>query len=170
MTLPRKLMIDGEQTVMTTRTHVKALLVPVIILLAVSAAGAFLAGTVWDQMWGGQPILRWLIIAFSLLLILVGSVIPFLRWYMWTYTLTNKRLVEQRGILTRSGRVIPLNRINDVAFEKNLNDRILGSGTLVIHDASEQAGLELDDIPHIEDMHRTITTLIDTARSNDESI
>ena len=170
MTLPRKLMIEGEQTVMTTRTHVKALLVPVIILLAVSAAGAFLAGTVWDQMWGGQPILRWLIIAFSLLLILVGSVIPFLRWYMWTYTLTNKRLVEQRGILTRSGRVIPLNRINDVAFEKNLNDRILGSGTLVIHDASEQAGLELDDIPHIEDMHRTITTLIDTARSNDESI
>ena len=66
MTLPRKLMIDGEQTVMTTRTHVKALLVPLIILLAVSAAGSFLAGTVWDTLWGGQPILRWLIIAFSL--------------------------------------------------------------------------------------------------------
>src|SRR5687767_1151474 len=57
MTLPRKLMIDGEQTVMTTRTHVKALLVPLIILLAVSAAGAFLAGTVWDTLWGGQPVL-----------------------------------------------------------------------------------------------------------------
>ena len=170
MTLPRKLMIDGEQTVMTTRTHVKALLVPLIILLAVSAAGAFLAGTTWETLWGGQPIMRWLIIAFSLLLILLGSVIPFLRWYLWTYTLTNKRLVEQRGILTRSGRVIPLSRINDVAFEKNLNDRILGSGTLIIHDASEQAGLELDDIPRIEDVHRTITTLIDAAHSNDESI
>jgi len=170
MTLPRKLMIDGEQTVMTTRTHVKALLVPVIILMAVSAAGAFLAGTVWDTLWGGQPVLRWLITAFSLLLVLFGSVIPFLRWYFWTYTLTNKRLVEQRGILTRSGRVIPLNRINDVAFEKNLNDRILGSGTLVIHDASEQAGLELDDIPRIEDVHRTITTLIDAAHADNESI
>ena len=170
MTLPRKLMIDGEQTVMTTRTHVKALLVPLIVLLAVSAAGAFLAGTVWDTLWGGRPVLRWLIIAFSLLLILFGSVVPFLRWYLWTYTLTNKRLVEQRGILTRSGRVIPLNRINDVAFEKNLNDRILGSGTLVIHDASEQAGLELRDIPRIEDMHRTVTTLVDAARIDDESI
>ena len=149
MTLPRKLMIDGEQTVMTTRTHVKALLVPLIVLLAVSAAGAFLAGTAWDTLWGGRPVLR---------------------WYLWTYTLTNKRLVEQRGILTRSGRVIPLNRINDVAFEKNLNDRILGSGTLVIHDASEQAGLELRDIPRIEDMHRTVTTLVDAARIDDESI
>jgi uncharacterized membrane protein YdbT with pleckstrin-like domain len=170
MTLPRKLMIDGEQTVMTTRTHVKALLVPLIVLLAVSAAGAFLAATVWDTLWGGRPVLRWLIIAFSLLLILFGSVVPFLRWYLWTYTLTNKRLVEQRGILTRSGRVIPLNRINDVAFEKNLNDRILGSGTLVIHDASEQPGLELRDIPRIEDMHRTVTTLVDAARIDDESI
>jgi uncharacterized membrane protein YdbT with pleckstrin-like domain len=103
-------------------------------------------------------------------LVLWGSVVPFLRWYLWTYTLTNKRIVEQRGILTRSGRVIPLSRINDVAFEKNLNDRILGSGTLVIHDASDQAGLELRDIPRIEDMHRTVTTLVDAAHANDESI
>ena len=170
MTLPRKLMIDGEQTVMTTRTHVKALLVPLIILLAVSAAGAFLAATTSGYLWGGRHILMWLVIGFSLLLILIGSVIPFLRWYLWTYTLTNKRLVEQRGILTRSGRVIPLSRINDVAFEKNLNDRILGSGTLIIHDASEQAGLELRDIPRIEDMHRTVTSLVDAAHANDESI
>jgi len=170
MSLPRKLMIDGEQTVMTTRTHVKALLVPVIILFAVSIAGAFLAARTSGYLWGGRPIVMWLVVALSLVLLLLGSVIPFLRWYLWTYTLTNKRIVEQRGILTRSGRVIPLNRINDVAFEKNLNDRILGSGTLVIHDASEQAGLELRDIPRIEDMHRTVTTLVDAAHDNDESI
>jgi len=170
MTLPRKLMIDGEQTVMTTRTHVKALLVPLIILLAVAGAGSFLAAITSQILWGGRPILTWIVVAFSLLLIVFGAAIPFLRWYLWTYTLTNKRIVEQRGILTRSGRVIPLNRINDVAFEKNLNDRILGSGTLVIHDASEQAGLELRDIPRIEDMHRTVTTLVDAARIDDESI
>jgi len=170
MTLPRKLMIDGEQTVMTTRTHVKVLLVPLIILLAVSAAGAFLAATTSGILWGGRPVLMWLVIVVSLGLVVFGSVIPFLRWYLWTYTLTNKRIVEQRGILTRSGRVIPLNRINDVAFEKNLNDRILGSGTLVIHDASETQGLELHDIPHIEDMHRTITTLVDAEHAGTESI
>ncbi|MFL6089220.1 MAG: PH domain-containing protein [Aeromicrobium sp.] len=169
MSLPRKLMIDGEQTVMTTRTHVKALLLPTLILFAVCAAGFFLAGRMWDVMWGGQPILRWILLGISALLIVLGAVIPFLRWYLWTYTLTNKRLVEQRGILTRSGRVIPLSRINDVAFEKNLNDRILGAGTLVIHDASETAGLELRDIPHIEDMHRTLTTLVDAARADNGS-
>ena len=99
--------------------------------------------------------------------------LPFLKWLTWTYTLTNKRIVEQKGILTRTGRVIPLSRINDVAYEKNLNDRILGCGTLIIHDASEQAGLELDDIPRVEAFHRTVTNLVferHESQKNDESV
>jgi membrane protein YdbS with pleckstrin-like domain len=167
MTLPRKLMIEGEQTVTATRTHIKALLVPVLILLAVTGSAAFLGARLWEQ---ANHILSWMVIALGVVLVLWGAVVPFLRWYTWTYTLTNKRIVEQRGILTRTGRVIPLSRINDVSFEKNLNDRILGCGTLVIHDASEQAGLELRDIPHIEDLHRTVTTLVDSAHKNNEAV
>ena len=115
----------------------------------------------------------WVIVAIALVLVLWGSVVPFLKWLTWTYTLTNKRLVEQKGLLTRTGRVIPLSRVNDVAFEKNLNDRILGCGTLIIHDASEQAGLELKDIPKIEAFHRTVTNLVfekHEATKNDESV
>lgn len=167
MTLPRKLMIEGEQTVTTTRTHIKVLFVPALILLAVTGSVAFLGSRLWAQ---ANHLFSWIVIALGAALIVWGVIIPFLRWYTWTYTLTNKRLVEQRGILTRSGRVIPLSRINDVAFEKNLNDRILGCGTLVIHDASEQAGLELRDIPHIEDLHRTVTTLLDAAHKNNEAV
>lgn len=168
MTLPRKLMIDGEQTVSTSRTHVKVLFVPVVILIAVAGAGSFLAARVGDSSNGA---VRWVVVIVAVVLALWGSVIPFVRWFLWTYTLTNKRIVEQKGILTRTGRIIPLSRINDVAFEKNLNDRILGCGTLIIHDASEQAGLELRDIPHIEDLHRTVTSLVDKAHgTSDESI
>ena len=167
MTLPRKLMIEGERTVTATRTHVKALILPTLILLAVTGSAAFLSSSLWDK---ANHILSWILVAVAAGLIIWGSVVPFLRWYTWTYTLTNKRIVEQRGILTRTGRVIPLNRINDVSFEKNLDDRFLGSGTLVIHDASEQAGLELHDIPHIEDLHRTVTTLVDAARTGDEAV
>ena len=112
MTLPRKLMIDGEQTVTTTRTHVKVLFVPFLILLAVGAAGGFLAARVGV----GAP--RWVVIAIAVVLAILGAVIPFLRWFLWTYTLTNKRIVEQKGILTRTGRVIPLSRINDVASRR----------------------------------------------------
>lgn len=170
MTLPRKLMIDGETIVVSTRTHVKVLLIPFLILLVVAGAGGYLAAILHDTASGW---LSWAVVAVAVVLIFVGSIIPFIRWFAWTYTVTNKRLVEQRGILTRKGRIIPLNRINDVAFEKNLNDRILGCGTLIIHDASEQAGLELDDIPKIEDMHRTLTNLIfehSSGHATDESV
>ena len=167
MALPQKLMIDGEQTISTTRTHVKVLLVPFLALLVVGGLGGFLFGKTKDT-WDGN--LGWAVLAVAIVLVLWWTVVPFLRWYLWTYTLTNKRLVEQKGILTRTGRVIPLSRINDVAFEKNLNDRILGCGTLIIHDASEQAGLQLHDIPRVEDFHRTITGLVDTAHGAGEAV
>ena len=114
MALSRKLMMDGEQTVATTRTHVKVLFVPLVILLAVAFAGGFLAAQVGNS---GDGYVRWVIIGIAVVLVLWGSVLPFVRWFLWTYTLTNKRIVEQKGILTREGRVIPLSRVNDVSFD-----------------------------------------------------
>lgn len=168
MALSRKLMMDGETTVATTRTHVKVLAVPFLILLVVSFAAAFLIAQVGDA---GDGWIRWAVIAVAAVLLLFGVLLPFVTWLLWTYTLTNKRIVEQKGILTRTGRVIPLSRVNDVSFEKNLNDRILRCGTLIIHNASEEAGLQLRDIPRIEDFHRTVSNLVFEAhRHGDESI
>ncbi|WP_194839954.1 PH domain-containing protein [Aeromicrobium yanjiei] len=170
MSLSRKLMIDGEQTVETTRTHVKVLFVPFLILLVLAVAAGFLVPRVGDK---GDGVVGWIVAAVAAVLLIWGVLLPFLKWYLWTYTLTTKRLLEQKGILTRTGRVIPLSRVNDVAYEKNLNDRLLGCGTLIIHDASEQAGLQLRDIPRIEAFHRTVSNLVfeqhGTAR-NDESV
>ena len=64
------------------------------------------------------------------------------------------------SVINFRGRIIPLARINDVAYEKGLIDRMLRCGTLVIHDASQQAGLQLHDIPHLEDFHRRISRLV----------
>ncbi len=157
MALPRKLMVDGEQTVATTRTHIKVLFVPFVILLLVALLEGFVQARVDGEV---NATVRWILVGIGLVLIFFGTLLPFAKWLAWTYTLTNKRIVEQKGLLTRTGRVIPLSRINDVAFEKNLNDRILGCGTLIIHDASEQTGLQLKDIPNIEAFHRTVSNLV----------
>lgn len=161
MTLSRKVLMDGEQTILSTRTHVKALLVAFLTLVAVSFAAAYLVGVAGNAANGW---IRTAILVLAVILVVFGALLPFLRWLTWTYNLTDKRLIEQKGILTRTGRIIPLNRINDVSFEKNLIDRLLGCGTLVIRNASEEAGLQLRDIPHIENFHRTVSTLV--ARSD----
>ena len=158
MALSRKLMVEGERVLLTTRTHAKALTLPVLVLLLTSAAAGFLLAVSSNSSAAG--VLRVVILVVDAAVLLLWVVLPFLRWLTWTYTLTTLRLVEQKGLLTRTGRVIPLSRVNDVSFEKNLNDRLLGSGTLIVHDASEQAGMRLDDVPHVEDVHRTMTELV----------
>ncbi|EFQ83772.1 hypothetical protein HMPREF0063_11435 [Aeromicrobium marinum DSM 15272] len=168
MALSPKMLMTGEENLTTTRTHVKVLFLPFVLLLAVAFLGAFGAAQVGDS---GDGYVRWAIIGVAVLVFLWFVFVPFLRWYLWTYTLTTQRIVEQKGILTRTGRVIPLSRINDVSFEKNLNDRILRCGTLVIRSASEEQGLLLRDIPRVEEFHRSVSDLVARAhRTSDEPI
>jgi len=158
MAVSRKLMTEGEQVVLSVRTHGKALLLPTLVLLLTCAAAGFLYAVAPSGDAGRY--LRIAVLVFAVAVILIWTVVPFIRWMTSTYTVTNRRLIAQTGILTRSGRVIPLQRINDVSFEKNLTDRMLGCGTLVVHDASEQGGLTLPDVPRVEEVHRTITDLV----------
>lgn len=155
--LSEKLLLDDETVVAETRTHVKVLLVPFVIGLGLMLAAGFFVGWVGDT--GGGNV-RWIGLGVLALLFCWVTLLPFLRWLTWTYTLTNRRLIEQKGILTRSGRIIPLARINDVSYEKGVVDRILRCGTLIIHDASQQAGLSLHDIPRIEEFHRQVSHLV----------
>lgn len=155
--LSEKILLDDEEVQAETRTHVKVLFVPFLIGLALMLIGGYFVGAVGDS-GGGTPRLVGLVVL--VVLFIWGTLLPFLRWLTWTYTLTNRRLIEQKGILTRSGRIIPLARINDVAYEKGVVDRMLRCGTLIIHDASQQSGLQLRDIPRIEDLHRRVSQLV----------
>ncbi len=90
---------------------------------------------------------------------------PFLRWRTTTYEVTNRRLRLREGILSRTGRDFPLNRISDVSFTQGVIDRIFGCGTLVVEAPGEQGRLELDEIPEIRQVQGTLFQLVgDEAR------
>ena len=154
MGISKKLLSDGEHVVLSVRTHPKALIGPVALLIVV-VAGVITAAML-------QPDASIMIAAavVAVLAVLLWVVVPFLRWVTSTYTVTNRRLITRHGIITRTGRDIPLFRINDVAYEKGLLDRILGCGTLVISDATEKAGVVLPDVPNVEQVHLQISDLL----------
>ena len=126
MVISQRLLNEGEHVVVSTRTHVKALLLP----------------------------------ALALVVVLRLVVAPFLRWMTTSYTVTDRRLITRTGVLSRRGHDIPLARINDVAYEHGLVDRMLGCGTLVVSDASEHGRVRLHDIPHVEQVHLAISDLL----------
>ena len=158
MVISAKLLGEDEYVVASTRTHWKALIFPVFLLLVVAGGGGFLAALVPDG--GVQGPARIAIAVAGVLVLVIWALRPFLDWFFSTYTLTNRRLITRHGILTRTGRDIPLLRINDVSYERGLTDRMLGCGTLVIESAGERGQVTLPDVPHVEQLHLDMSTLL----------
>lgn len=151
------MLVEGEEVIQSMRTHVKALFVPFVVLIASAGLGAFLAAIARDN---AGDLAMWIVIGLAILLALIFAVIPFLSWYFHTFTITNRRFIQQEGILTRTGNITPLSRVNNVSFERDLIDRFLRCGTLFIHDASEREPTVVHDIPRVQDVHRLLTTLV----------
>jgi membrane protein YdbS with pleckstrin-like domain len=156
----RRLLNDDEHVVVTTRTHVKALLVPALWLIVIAAVAGFLSSKTPGIGGKAAPLLMVVVWVLAFLVACKLVFAPFFRWLSATYTVTNRRLITRSGILSRRGHDIPLFRISDVSYERGLVDRLFGCGTLVISDASERGTVELPDIPQVERVHLQISDLL----------
>lgn len=158
MALKEKHLADGEEIQMNLRTHWKALVLPVLLLVVLIAIVATTAALTQDSDWGVWALTA--VGAITAVLAVIGVLLPVWRWNSSRYMFTNRRVSHRHGLLTKKGRDIPLYRINDVAIEKGPIDRILGCGTLVISDATDKAGMELRDVPGVETVQVTLQNLL----------
>lgn len=147
---------QGEEIVVTVRTHAKALIVPAIVLILLGAALGISIALVPP---GWQPVATYVAIGLALIAFLWLVLVPFLRWRTSTYTITDRRIITRKGILNKTGHDLPLRRINNVNYDKSLTDRMLGCGTLVLETAAGQP-LMLPDVPRVEEVHRIIAELL----------
>ena len=161
MALPKDLLNEGETIVVDTRTHPKALLLPILALVVLLAIGVFVQNSV-EQ--GTVNLVVWVVLAIGVVWFVIR---PVLVWLTATYTVTTRRLITRHGVITRKGHDIPLTRVSDVAYERDLIDRLLGCGTLVISDASTHGQVALPDIPRIEETHRKLQELLHSLHSDD---
>jgi len=139
MVFQKKLLNDGEDVILDLEPHWSTLAKPVAVLVVVLAATivAFalnsLAGLivgvvlVLTAAWVGQRIIRRRNINF---------------------VLTTDRLVYRSGIVSKHGKEIPLERVNDIAFHQSVFERLIGTGDLSIESAGAQSRETFGDIPH----------------------
>jgi membrane protein YdbS with pleckstrin-like domain len=156
MGMSAKLLGEDEHVVLRMRTHGKALILPATALVlegALLGVGTALVPTDY------RPIGQYTVVLGVLALVLWTSVIPYLRWRNRTYTMTNHRLITRSGILSKTGKDLPLMRINDVSYQRSLMDRMLGCGSLYVQTAAEGA-LVLDDVPEVSRVHLVMTELL----------
>lgn len=145
----KSLLATNEKVVFSAHAHWKNLVVPFLVTAAVAAAAVYalleIVPSPEDQAWQ-----RWAIAVVASLVVLVFGVWPFLGWVTSTDMLTTRRLISRRGVFSREGRDIPVDRVHAVTYRRSVLDRILGCGTLVVQTAGENSDVELYDVAHLE--------------------
>ena len=152
-----RLLGADEQVVMHMRTHGKVLVLPaagLVLAGGLTGAGAALIPHAY------RPYGQAAVAVVGLTLALWWAVIPYLRWWTSTYTVTNHRLITRQGILHKTGRDLPLARVSAVSYDRSLGDRMLGCGTLNISTAADGGRIVLPDVPDVAEVHVTMSELL----------
>ena len=140
MPFPRKLLNDHEDVILDLRPHWWFLAGRVIAVVLTIALTIFLAAIEAPTA----------VLVAALVLMLVALVWLLLRFLVWTTTnfvVTTDRLIFRSGVLSKHGREIPLERVNDISFNASLFERMIGAGDLVIESAGERGQQMFTDIP-----------------------
>ena len=144
---------------MRLHPHGKTLVRPAAILLLIIAAALIVVIFLPQSSTGLWPV-RLVVGAAALVAAIATFGVPFLKWRTTTYELTNRRLRLREGIVTRSGRDFPLNRISDVSFQQGLIDRLFGCGRLIVESPGEQGQLVLTEIPDVRQVQGILFQLV----------
>jgi uncharacterized membrane protein YdbT with pleckstrin-like domain len=150
---------EGEHSVLLLHPHWKTVLMPFLILVLVVLVAAVLVVVIPHNRLQDEE--RIAVGAVAVVVALIWTGIPFLRWRTTTYELTNRRLRLRRGIVSRTGRDFPLIRISDVSFSHGPIDRLLRCGKLIVESAGEHGQLVLNEIPEVEKVQATLFQLVE---------
>lgn len=158
MAFPRKLLNEGEAVVLDLHPHWWHFAGPVVAVV-VSAAAAVVLGPVHRALLTG------------LLVVVVASLLwalaRYARWATTNFVLTTDRLVYRSGVLSKQGKEIPLERLNDISVHQSLFERLIGAGDLMVESGGERGQQLFADMPRPFVVQNAIYTEIERARDRD---
>jgi membrane protein YdbS with pleckstrin-like domain len=153
-----KYLASGERLILEVHKHYAVLAGPLLVALA-AIIGAGVLGfllspdsqsDVLDTILGAVSILAGLRFAFKLW-----------EWADNRIVVTDQRVVEVSGVLTRRVASIPLVKITDMTYRRTVMGRILGYGDLILESAGQNQALsQIDHLPKPDAFYRTVTTLL----------
>lgn len=142
MAYPEKLLSPGEQIMSEFRPHWSGIVKEAILSILALVLIVLIAvqGFSWGLWAIGALILIWLILVAR----------GFIRWFTTQHVITTERVIHRLGLVSKQGKEIPLEVINDVAFNQSAWERIFGTGDLLIESAGTHGQSKYTDIPNPE--------------------
>ena len=130
-------LMPGETLVLRERQHWVVMVRP--LLLPVALVVLALVADFLDVIPGDLRLLATLAVVALLGLALI---VVWVRWTSRSFTITDRRVLLDTGILSRSSKVIALDRVQDISTGQSLLGRLLGYGRVEI-DSAGAAGVEV---------------------------
>jgi uncharacterized membrane protein YdbT with pleckstrin-like domain len=163
MGFPARYLNEGEAVVADMRPHWLFLAGPVASVAA-SVAAAFAAALVFTGA-SRRVLLSLALVVVLLTLLWLG--VRYARWATTSFVITTDRLIHRVGVLSKSGREIPLERLNDVSFHQTLFQRLVGAGDLLVESAGERGQQSFSGFPRPERTQNVIHREIQLAQTRD---
>ena len=87
-----------------------------------------------------------------------------LKWHTTSIVLTTSRILERRGVFTRQGIEIRLDRVNELSYRQTLLERMVRTGSLEIEVGGETGVVYFNHLPHPAAVQSLVTEQIDAMR------
>ncbi|HUR23387.1 MAG TPA: PH domain-containing protein [Acidimicrobiales bacterium] len=158
MPFPRKLLNDSEEVVLELHPHWWFFVQPTVLLLVAVVAAIAL--------WEVNGVLD-VLLAVAVLVALLWLGARYARWATTNFVLTTDRLIFREGVLGKRGKEIPLERLNDIAVNQSLLERMIGAGDVTIESGGERGQQVFSDIPKPFLVQNTIYSEIERAQARD---
>ena len=82
-------------------------------------------------------------------------------WWIERIVITDKRVMLAQGIITHKVGMMPLSKVTDLTFERTLDGRMLGYGSIIVESAGQiQALNQIDYVPRPEEVYEALSELI----------
>jgi len=155
MSFPTRLLGPGEEVHLDSRPNWSYLFWPSVFTILV------LAGCVATVvLWTSAPLVAgWVLLGVGLAaLAYLGA--RYLGWRTTTFVVTSQRIVYRTGVLRRTGREIPIGRVQDVTYHQSVVERIVRAGSLTVESAGRQGQDPFPDISRPDEVQSLINRVV----------
>jgi len=160
MAFPKKYLNDGEEIILDLRPHWFFLVAPSAGLIGALALAIWVSQAI-DSDFALFPALALAVVALGFFLK------RYAEWVTTDFVLTTDRLIFRKGILSRQGKEIPLERLNDVSYQQNILQRLLGAGNLLVESGGERGQEQFGSFAHPQETQNEIHRAIEAAAARD---
>ncbi len=160
MAFPKKYLNDAEEVILDLRPHWFFLFGPAVALIA------SLALAIWVAQADISDVILFPALALAVVALLF-FLVRYAQWITTDFVLTTDRLIYRKGVVSRHGKEIPLERVNDVSFTQSLFQRMLRAGDLLVESGGERGQSHFGHFANPQDIQNEIHRAIEAAQARD---